>query len=84
MPSLWNVVVSNVPGPPMTLYFGGARLEAIYPLGPVVEGAAVNLTVVSTREAIGIGLVSCPDLITDLWEIADAIEREHTAYASGR
>ena len=42
---LFNVIVSNVPGPDVPLYFAGARLSAMYPLGPIIEGVGVNVTV---------------------------------------
>ena len=42
-----NVVISNVPGPPFPLYFAGAKLEYTLPMGPVMEGAGLNITVLS-------------------------------------
>jgi WS/DGAT/MGAT family acyltransferase len=83
LPSICNTIVSNVPGPPVDLYFGGARLDALHPLGPILQGPAINLTVLSTRDTIGFGLVSCPDLVPDLWEIVDAIEAEFEEYREG-
>jgi diacylglycerol O-acyltransferase / wax synthase len=68
-----NLILSNVPGPPVPLYLGGARLEAVYVLGPVTDGAGLNVTVISQMDRVGIGLVSCPELVPDIWELASAI-----------
>jgi diacylglycerol O-acyltransferase / wax synthase len=72
-PAIANLLVSNVPGPPVTLYFGGARLVAMYPLGPVYDGVGLNITVVSSADAIGFGLVTCPDVISDVDALAAGI-----------
>jgi WS/DGAT/MGAT family acyltransferase len=80
MPAMCNAIVSNVPGPPITLYFGGARLIAVHPLGPIFHGPAINLTVVSARDTIGFGLLSCPELVPDVWDIVDAIRAELAVY----
>ncbi len=68
-----NLILSNVPGPPCPLYLGGARLVAVYPLGPVTDGAGLNVTVISQMDRVGIGLVTCPELVPDIWELAGAI-----------
>ncbi len=44
-----NLVISNVPGPDFPLYLGGAELEAGFPLGPVMDGMGVNITIMSYR-----------------------------------
>ncbi len=48
-PVVHNLVISNVPGPPVPLYFMGAQIEALYPLGPVFHGAGLNITVMSNN-----------------------------------
>jgi WS/DGAT/MGAT family acyltransferase len=66
---LQNLVVSNVPGPPIPLYAAGARVESIYPLGPLLPGSGLNITVLSNQDNIDFGLLGCPDLVPDLWSI---------------
>jgi diacylglycerol O-acyltransferase len=66
-----NLVVSNVPGPQIPLYFLGAEVEAMYPLGPIFHGAGLNITVMSLNGTLNIGLISCPELLPDLWDMAD-------------
>jgi hypothetical protein len=61
----------------VTLYFGGAKLEAVHPFGPIIDGTGLNITVVSARDSIGFGVVTCPALVPDPWEIVGSIEREH-------
>ncbi|OBB86359.1 diacylglycerol O-acyltransferase [Mycobacterium colombiense] len=67
-----NLVMSNVAGPQEQLYFLGCRLDAMYPLGPIIAGAALNITVMSLNGRLGVGIISCPDLVPDLWDLADA------------
>jgi diacylglycerol O-acyltransferase / wax synthase len=68
-PVVHNVVISNVPGPQFPLYFAGAKLVALYPLGPIFDGAALNITVVSYMDQLFFGLIGCREVV-DLWAIA--------------
>ncbi|QNI07020.1 wax ester/triacylglycerol synthase family O-acyltransferase [Mycobacterium kubicae] len=68
---IYNLILSNVPGPQDQLYFLGCKVEAMYPLGPLLGGAGLNLTVMSLNQEMGIGVISCPDLLPQLWPIAD-------------
>ncbi|OBF21084.1 diacylglycerol O-acyltransferase [Mycobacterium kubicae] len=68
---VYNLILSNVPGPQDQLYFLGCKVEAMYPLGPLLGGAGLNLTVMSLNQEMGIGVISCPDLLPQLWPIAD-------------
>jgi WS/DGAT/MGAT family acyltransferase len=69
-PPLYNVAISNVPGPRKPLYFAGARLVAAYPLGPIAEGAGLNITILTYGEQIDFGLVAARALVPDLADIA--------------
>jgi len=62
LPPAVNLIISNVPGPPVPVYCGGAHLVGLYPLGPIFDGAALNITVVSCDDDVDIGIVTCPDV----------------------
>jgi diacylglycerol O-acyltransferase len=64
-----NAIVSNVIGPPFPIYLGGARAERLYPMGPVIEGAGVNLTVMSYDGHIDVGLLAAAVLVPDPWVV---------------
>jgi diacylglycerol O-acyltransferase len=72
-PVVHNLVVSNVPGPPMPLYLLGARITGLYPLGPVFHGAGLNVTVLSNAGQVHVGLLGARELVKDLWPLADAL-----------
>jgi WS/DGAT/MGAT family acyltransferase len=74
IPPIFNLIISNVPGPPFDLYVAGARIEALYPMGPLLYGSGVNFTVVSTKDRLDFGLMACPAIVPDPWAIADQIE----------
>ncbi|MEZ4288490.1 MAG: wax ester/triacylglycerol synthase family O-acyltransferase [Polyangiales bacterium] len=67
-----NLVISNVPGPRFPLYLAGAKLEAIYPMGPVMEGSGLNLTVMSYLDSVDFGFLVDSELVPDVWELAAA------------
>jgi len=68
---LFNVTISNVPGPPFPLYSAGARLIANYPVGPIIDGTGLNMTVMSYLDQLDFGLLACPDVLKDVWAVAD-------------
>lgn len=68
-----NLVLSNVPGPLIPLYMAGARVLGLYAFGPITDGAALNITVLSQGDRVGFGIITCPDLVPRVWDIAAAI-----------
>jgi WS/DGAT/MGAT family acyltransferase len=69
----FNVVVSNVPGPPVPIYLAGAEILGNYPVSAIVDGVGLNITVTTTNGMLDFGFVSDRDLIPDLWEMADTV-----------
>jgi diacylglycerol O-acyltransferase len=72
-PPVANLVISNVAGPPIELYLAGARLRAAYPLGPVMEGMGVNITVLSVSNELDIGIIADAQLVDDVGELGDRL-----------
>ena len=60
-------MISNVPGPPFPLYYAGAKLCTRCPMGPVMEGAGLNITVLSYMDNVDIGFMACRELVPDVW-----------------
>jgi WS/DGAT/MGAT family acyltransferase len=72
-PVIHNLVISNVPGPSFPLYFAGAKLVGMNPLGPVMDGAGLNITVLSYMDSVDWGLIACRETMPNLWRLAAAI-----------
>ncbi len=70
---LYNVLLSNVPGPPVPLSLLGAQVEALYPHGPLIEGAGLNLTVMSYAGSIDVGVLACERAVPDPDALASGV-----------
>ena len=66
-----NVIISNVPGPRQPLYLDGAQLSQYIPVSTIGEGMGLNITVHSYMDELVFGLVSCRELVPDLWDLVD-------------
>ena len=67
---IYNLIVSNVPGPPLPLYLAGARLVSFHPMGPIFDGAGLNVTVLSYLDHVDFGFLACAGLVPDLDDLA--------------
>ncbi len=78
----------------MPLYFLGAEVLGLYPLGPVFHGAGLNVTVLSNNGHLDIGIIACQEQVPNVWLLADempravdellAAARQHTGAKSAR
>ncbi len=76
LPPLWNLVISNLPGPQRVLYCAGARVLRLYPFGPVQLNSGLNLTVMSSGTRLCLGAMACGRMVPDVELIADGFVRE--------
>jgi diacylglycerol O-acyltransferase len=73
LPQVANLVISNVPGPPVPLYLAGARMLTNYPTSIVVHGIALNITVQSYDQSLDFGLMADAQALGDVRDLADAV-----------
>ena len=72
----FNLFISNIPGPNVTLYYAGAQVLAYYPVSAVVDGQGLNITVMSYRGNLYFGLIACRELVPDLDVMAGFLRLE--------
>ncbi|MDP3893729.1 wax ester/triacylglycerol synthase family O-acyltransferase [Nocardioides sp.] len=77
-PVVHNLVISNVPGPPVPVYFMGAEMVALYPLGPIFHGAGLNITVMSNAGRVHVGILACRDLMPGVDDLVRRFPEELT------
>ncbi len=73
VPPLFNVLVSNMAGPDFALWCAGARLVALYPVGPLIEGVGLNVTVVSYEGTLYVGILGCRELVPEVAHFGDQL-----------
>ena len=78
----FNLTVTNVPGPQLTLYLLGRPLRRIYPLVPLAENCALGIAIMSYDGRIDFGLVADYDALPDLDDLAAGLEAEIAVLAA--
>ena len=73
IPLLANLVISNVPGPPVPLYLAGARMVSNFPTSIVMHGIGLNITVESYDRQMDFGLVADAQALPNVRALAEAI-----------
>jgi len=71
---LFNLVVTNVPGPQFPLYAAGARMLAMYPVVPLAKGQALSIGLTSYDGGVYYGLNADRDAMADVDVLAGLLE----------
>jgi hypothetical protein len=71
---MFNLVVSNIPGPQFPLYLLGRRLADLFPQAPLAANQALSIAVMSYDGTMGFGLLADRDALPDVDVIAQGIE----------
>jgi diacylglycerol O-acyltransferase len=71
---MFNLVVTNVPGPQHPVYGAGARMLASYPVMPLARGQAVSIGLTSYDGKVRYGLNADRDAMPDVDVLAQCLE----------
>jgi hypothetical protein len=82
---LFNLVITNVPGPQFPLYLLGRRMLETFPMVPLAKNQGLGVALLSYDGSINFGLVGDYDLLWDLEELAGDVRGalEELADAAG-
>ena len=70
---VYNLTVSNIPGPPFDLYVQGAKLREAYPVVPLADGHALSIGIFSYGEHLHFGLYADPEALPDVKDLPEAL-----------
>jgi diacylglycerol O-acyltransferase len=76
-----NLVVTNIPGPPVPLYLRGARFLRVFPYVEVIDNEGLTIAVVSYDDHLHFGITVDRDVMSDIGDVAASIEREFAVLA---
>lgn len=65
IPPVFNLTITHVRGIPEQLYWGGARLEGMYPLAPTLRGQTLNIGLFSRAKELDFGIAGSAAAIPD-------------------
>ena len=72
--SVANVVISHVPGPRQAVYWQGCRLDGIYPASLLLDGFALNITLISRHDYIDFGIIACRKTLPGIQRLLEHLD----------
>ena len=79
-----NLVITNIPGPPIPLYLRGAKFLRVFPYVEVIDNEGLTIAVVSYEDQLHFGITADRDVMPDLGDVAASIEHEFALLAKRR
>jgi hypothetical protein len=73
---MFNLVVTNVPGPQVPLYAAGGRVLEVFPVVPLVRGQGLSIGMTSYDGRVYVGLNADAESVGDVDLLADLVEQE--------
>ncbi len=73
---LFNLVITNVPGPQLPLYAAGSRMLEVFPVVPLARGQGVSIGMTSYDGRVYFGFNADRDGVGDVDVLADLVEQE--------
>jgi WS/DGAT/MGAT family acyltransferase len=70
---LFNLVVTNVPGPQFPLYLMGRELETLYPMVPLAKNTALGIAIMSYNGQLNFGLTADYDALADVETLVEEL-----------
>jgi WS/DGAT/MGAT family acyltransferase len=85
---MFNLAITNVPGPKPPLYFGNLKLRSIFPISVLTHGQALNITCISYQDSVYFGFTGCRQTMPHMQRLAvyigDALQELERAYVEPR
>lgn len=72
--TMGNLVISHVPGPRRPMYWQGAKLCGLYPASLLIDGSALNITLVSRHDYVDFGLLACRKTVPQMQRLLGYLE----------
>jgi len=69
-----NTVCTNIPGPPVSLYVQGKRLEKLVPVVPLTQGVGLAFAILSYADTLTIGITADPALVPNSEGLCDLLQ----------
>jgi diacylglycerol O-acyltransferase / wax synthase len=76
LPPTANVIISNVPGPPIPLYCAGTTMLHLWPVSIPTHGMSLNITVQGYQDMLEFGLIAGANIFPDVQGLAEMFEQE--------